>query len=314
MLDTGSTDDTVSIARNLGASVTYREWNDDFAASRNFGLSKIRTDYVLSLDADEWAIQGYDELNRIKQSGRERAVYEIGMHMGSSADDHLPRTEVVGTFFTPRIFPPSLCYRGRIHEALIHNLPILKTSLLVMHDGYEPLQLARKRGRNLELLKKSLIEDSSNPLVYYYHAKELVLELEASSTPVSQSELSAIASNFLVAIAGLSSKAGNRELIIREALLFFRRFKMAEVGIRLIFEALREGSMSHELSFLSTVFLYECVLENTTMNNKLLIDAADGLFFRVVHEIDSRSTSYPFKADLEHLRDLRKSALSKSPV
>jgi hypothetical protein len=142
----------------------------------------------------------------------------------------------------------------------------------------------------------------------------LVLELEASSTPVSQSELSAIASNFLVAIAGLSSKAGNRELIIREALLFFRRFKMAEVGIRLIFEALREGSMSHELSFLSTVFLYECVLENTTMNNKLLIDAADGLFFRVVHEIDSRSTSYPFKADLEHLRDLRKSALSKSPV
>jgi glycosyltransferase involved in cell wall biosynthesis len=314
MLDTGSKDDTVSIAHEIGAKVIHREWDDDFAASRNFGLSAVRTDYVLSLDADEWLVRGYDTLTNIRQSNTQRVVFEVGMYMGPFDGDEKSISDMTGTFFTPRLFPRDLSYTGRIHEALKHALPVRRTSLLLKHDGYEPAQLARKAGRNLALIQKSLVDDASNPLVYYYFAKELLIQLESSGAPSNHVDLINIADHFLFSIAKTPKNAANRELIIRESLLFFRRYKLFELGIKLIFEALREGSMSHELSFLSTVFLYECVLENTTMNNKLLIDAADGLFFRVVHEIDSRSTTYPFQADLAHLRDLRKSALSKSPV
>src|ERR1700743_457747 len=51
--DTGSTDDTVAIGLNLGARVIPVRWTDDFAAARNRALAVVRSDWVLSLDADE---------------------------------------------------------------------------------------------------------------------------------------------------------------------------------------------------------------------------------------------------------------------
>lgn len=51
--DTGSTDDTVEIARACGATVVDVPWKDHFANARNASLAVLRTDWVLSLDADE---------------------------------------------------------------------------------------------------------------------------------------------------------------------------------------------------------------------------------------------------------------------
>jgi glycosyltransferase involved in cell wall biosynthesis len=51
--DTGSTDDSVRIARELGARVFDVPWEDDFAKARNTVLSAVRADWVLSMDADE---------------------------------------------------------------------------------------------------------------------------------------------------------------------------------------------------------------------------------------------------------------------
>ena len=53
VVDTGSSDDTVEIARRFGARVGHSEWVDDFAAARNVSLAMARGDWVLSLDADE---------------------------------------------------------------------------------------------------------------------------------------------------------------------------------------------------------------------------------------------------------------------
>jgi tetratricopeptide (TPR) repeat protein len=51
--DTGSTDETVAIARRFGAEVVELTWPDDFAAARNELLARARCDWVLVLDADE---------------------------------------------------------------------------------------------------------------------------------------------------------------------------------------------------------------------------------------------------------------------
>lgn len=51
--DTGSTDDSVELARALGAVVIEGEWRDDFAWARNAALDHARGAWVLSIDLDE---------------------------------------------------------------------------------------------------------------------------------------------------------------------------------------------------------------------------------------------------------------------
>lgn len=51
--DTGSTDDTIEMARRSGARVISIPWEDDFSHARNISLAEVASDWVLSLDADE---------------------------------------------------------------------------------------------------------------------------------------------------------------------------------------------------------------------------------------------------------------------
>ena len=53
VLDTGSTDNTKSIASEAGARVETIEWPGDFAPARNRALELVLGDLVLVLDADE---------------------------------------------------------------------------------------------------------------------------------------------------------------------------------------------------------------------------------------------------------------------
>ena len=52
IVDSGSTDKTLDIAREYDATVFTRKF-DDFSSQKNFAVSKCRNEWVLSLDADE---------------------------------------------------------------------------------------------------------------------------------------------------------------------------------------------------------------------------------------------------------------------
>lgn len=52
VVDSGSTDSTVEIARQSGARVVHHPW-EGFAAQKNFAAREARHDWILSLDADE---------------------------------------------------------------------------------------------------------------------------------------------------------------------------------------------------------------------------------------------------------------------
>ncbi len=51
--DTGSSDGTPRLARNLGAEVFDFRWQDDFAQARNAAVRALSTDWVLVMDDDE---------------------------------------------------------------------------------------------------------------------------------------------------------------------------------------------------------------------------------------------------------------------
>lgn len=53
IVDSGSTDGTVELARSLGAEVFVTDSWPGFGPQKNIALSKVDTDWVLSLDADE---------------------------------------------------------------------------------------------------------------------------------------------------------------------------------------------------------------------------------------------------------------------
>ena len=52
LLDSGSTDRTVEIAKSFGAKVFAEEWRG-FAAQKNSAIDKASGDWILSLDGDE---------------------------------------------------------------------------------------------------------------------------------------------------------------------------------------------------------------------------------------------------------------------
>jgi glycosyltransferase involved in cell wall biosynthesis len=52
VVDSGSTDDTVGRARRRGARVEVRDW-PGYAAQKNWAAEQARSDWILSIDADE---------------------------------------------------------------------------------------------------------------------------------------------------------------------------------------------------------------------------------------------------------------------
>ena len=53
IVDTGSTDKSIEIAKEFGAVVLSDPWQDDFARPRNIGLDRATKDWILILDPDE---------------------------------------------------------------------------------------------------------------------------------------------------------------------------------------------------------------------------------------------------------------------
>ncbi len=53
IVDTGSVDETIAVAKRFTDQVYSFEWIDDFSAARNFSFSKATQEYILWLDADD---------------------------------------------------------------------------------------------------------------------------------------------------------------------------------------------------------------------------------------------------------------------
>lgn len=53
VVDTGSTDRTIEIAKKFTSKIFTFEWSNDFSAARNFAAEKASEDWILTLDADE---------------------------------------------------------------------------------------------------------------------------------------------------------------------------------------------------------------------------------------------------------------------
>ena len=77
VLDSGSTDDTVSICREYTVHVHQTDW-PGFGPQKNRALDRASGDWVLSLDADEWVTPALrDEIARIVAQSQDVDAFRI---------------------------------------------------------------------------------------------------------------------------------------------------------------------------------------------------------------------------------------------
>ena len=169
VVDTGSTDRTIEIAKEHGAEVRHFQWCDDFSAARNAALQYATGDWVLMLDADEVLPADQHENLRRDLACAEVIAWRMPL-INSGQESH-------GASPVPRLFrnAPGAFFQSPIHEQIFPSLLALSKpwgmacrvgSARLTHYGYTP-ELMRDRNkieRNLKLLDLAVAQmpDNSN--------------------------------------------------------------------------------------------------------------------------------------------------------
>lgn len=168
VLDTGSTDTTVDLARACGAEVHRTPWTDDFSAARNHVLGLASADWNLVLDADEWIESGGESLRNGLNGPPLLGVACV--HSEYDAGDATNRA--MNRSWMTRLLPRGVRYQGRVHEQVASDLPRRRLDLHIGHDGYRDAQMATKRRRNRPLLMKDLADHPNDPYILYQLGKD----------------------------------------------------------------------------------------------------------------------------------------------
>ncbi|MFH1849470.1 MAG: glycosyltransferase family 2 protein [archaeon] len=69
VLDTGSADNTINIARQFTTNVFRIQWKNDFSKAYNALISHARTDWILKIDADECLVGGQNLKKYLSDAG-----------------------------------------------------------------------------------------------------------------------------------------------------------------------------------------------------------------------------------------------------
>ncbi|MBN8808605.1 MAG: glycosyltransferase family 2 protein [Sphingomonas sp.] len=164
VLDTGSSDTTMTIAQGCGADVFEAPWPDSFADARNVALALTDADWNLVIDADEWIAEGGEALRDFcagpPRLGRVAIVSE------ASAGGHATQNRIT------RVLPRGARFAGRVHEQVTSDLPRADVATTLGHDGYVDAQLVRKRERNRPLLLAELRDAPDDPYIHYQLGKD----------------------------------------------------------------------------------------------------------------------------------------------
>jgi glycosyltransferase involved in cell wall biosynthesis len=172
VLDTGSNDDTMAIARRAGARVASYTWCDDFAAARNAALELADADWSLVLDADEWLADGAAVLRTVRALPPTLVgVVRVDSYYGAD-----PRSASCSLSWLSRLLPRNARYEGRIHEQPERVWPRRRFDITVRHDGYLDGAMQRKHGRNERLLCLALAEHPHDAYWHYQLGKDLELQ------------------------------------------------------------------------------------------------------------------------------------------
>ncbi|KPK88389.1 hypothetical protein AMJ80_11125, partial [bacterium SM23_31] len=120
IVDTGSTDKTVEVAKEYRVGLFHHKWKDDFSEARNFSISKVTGDWVMTIDADERLAR--EDIPKVRAAKWQEKYDAVCFAVFSTLPGHLGEANF-GKHYSPRLFKkhPDMYYYGIVHNLL--NVP-----------------------------------------------------------------------------------------------------------------------------------------------------------------------------------------------
>lgn len=197
VLDTGSTDRTIEIAKGLGARVFEASWPGSFSAARNMSLQYARHPWILRIDPDERiSIEDQQKLLHLCAETQAEAL-EVTTRGYTNSPDAIHDNEYrgcVGEFanfekgfkgynqFTyVRLFRrlPHIHFVGDVHEDVRTTCKSvdLHPEIIFHHYGWDDAEVARKDKRShYERLMLEEIQKRPHDYFIYYSLANLYLK------------------------------------------------------------------------------------------------------------------------------------------
>ncbi len=174
IVDTGSTDKTVEIAKSYGAKIFHQPWEGNFSKHRNYSIEQATGEWIFIIDADERIYP--EDVGLIKKvlNQNEYNIISINVFNVTGKDEEHVTFLPSIRFFRRRL---NLRYTGIVHNLLIppDNEPIMRAGIRLKHYGYglSPEKMQAKMERSKALLEKQIAEDPNNAFALFNYAQLL---------------------------------------------------------------------------------------------------------------------------------------------
>ena len=176
LVDTGSTDRTVKLAKQYTDRIYHFDWCNDFSAAKNYAMEKASYDWILSIDCDEY-IESIDlSVLTTHMESQSTAAGRILIRNRFTENGQTAYEQVrVSRFVNRRCYH----FEGAVHEQLVpftapdSTSPAVKyvydAPITVLHVGYDGSEeeMREKSKRNIALLEHELEMQGADPYTYY---------------------------------------------------------------------------------------------------------------------------------------------------
>ncbi|MGB9679516.1 MAG: glycosyltransferase [Thermoanaerobacteraceae bacterium] len=233
VVDTGSKDKTVQIAKSFGAKIIYDKWEDDFSKARNKAIENATGDWILFLDADEEIKK--EDVDKIRpllnDDTIEAYLLKFVNYAGTSVSNGL--TEINYNY---RLFRNNkqIKYIYPIHENLrniVYNrAPISKNSdVTILHYGYlSEIRIEKNKSEKyIKIISKYL---ESNPEDKFQHANLAVEYFNIEDYKKALKHL-------LIAVKGIDVNASSATRILRYLIGCYISLKDYNTALKVINDA-----------------------------------------------------------------------------
>lgn len=191
VVDTGSDDKTVEIAKSYGAKIYHQKWEGNFSKHRNYSLSLATSEWVFVIDADERMIA--EDVPTLMQTLQNKNVNIISINVFN----------VYGSRGETTTFLPSVRFWRHAlnlqYEGVVHNLlnlgneyPVVRVNVRMKHLGYDlsKEKMHQKFVRTKNLLEQQLEENPNNAFALYNYAQILKADrTQGDDYPLHNNEL-----------------------------------------------------------------------------------------------------------------------------
>src|SRR5690625_935876 len=168
IVDTGSTDRTVDIAKKYTDRVYFFKWTGKFKDARNESFKYATKDYIFYMDADDVLLEDdRQKFKHLKQT-LDPSVDAVSMYYNAGTDEF---GNVTLTFRRNRLLKRSrnFIWKGDVHNYLEVSGNIINSDIAITHKKKQ-----HAVGRNLAIYEEKMKKgETFSPRDYFYYGNEL---------------------------------------------------------------------------------------------------------------------------------------------